>query len=59
MKQTLNELQNEIKIRNEELHVEQENTKKLLNEKVVMEQRICRLEKKKNEEVMVLILILF
>ncbi|KAI9165050.1 hypothetical protein LWI28_006622 [Acer negundo] len=43
--------QDELKICKEELHTERENTKKLLNEKVLLEQRISRLEKKKAEEV--------
>ncbi|KAK1586995.1 hypothetical protein Q3G72_008376 [Acer saccharum] len=43
--------QDELKICKEELHKERENTKKLLNEKVLLEQRISMLEKKKAEEV--------
>ncbi|TXG59215.1 hypothetical protein EZV62_013788 [Acer yangbiense] len=43
--------QDELKICKEELHTERENTKKLLHEKVLLEQRISRLEKKKAEEV--------
>ncbi|KAK2657716.1 hypothetical protein Ddye_010768 [Dipteronia dyeriana] len=49
--QALHKLQDELKICKEELHTERENTKKLLNEKVLLEQRISRLEKKKAEEV--------
>ncbi|KAL5752236.1 hypothetical protein ACOSP7_022423 [Xanthoceras sorbifolium] len=47
----LHKLQDDLKICNEELHTERENRKELLNEKVLLEQRIFRLEKKKAEEV--------
>ena len=44
--------QDELKICKEELQRERENTKKLLNEKVLLEQRISMLEKMKAEEVL-------
>ncbi|ESR38458.1 hypothetical protein CICLE_v10024719mg [Citrus x clementina] len=47
--QTLHELQCELKICNEELHAEKENVKKFLNEKVLLEQKISKLEKKTEE----------
>ncbi|KAH9710447.1 kinesin-like protein KIN-14E [Citrus sinensis] len=47
--QTLHELQRELKICNEELHAEKENVKKFLNEKVLLEQKISKLEKKTEE----------
>lgn len=53
--QTLHELQRELKICNEELHAEKENVKKFLNEKVLLEQKISKLEKK-TEEVILLML---
>lgn len=53
--QTLHELQRELKICNEELHAEKENVKKFLNEKVLLEQKISKLEKK-TEEVISLML---
>ncbi|KAJ4844909.1 Kinesin-like protein KIN-14E [Turnera subulata] len=49
--QVQEKLQDELKLRNEELHTAEENIKKLSNEKVLLEQKIFRLEKKKAEEV--------
>ncbi|EEF33851.1 kinesin-like protein KIN-14E [Ricinus communis] len=48
--QVLHNLQDELKLRNEELHVAKENMKRLTDEKVSLEQKIIRLEKKKVEE---------
>ncbi|XP_031269240.1 kinesin-like protein KIN-14E [Pistacia vera] len=52
--QALRKLQDELKICNEQLHAEQENVKKLLNEKIILEQRVFKLEKKKAEEMEIL-----
>lgn len=49
--QPLHKLQDELKLRNEELHMALEKTKRLTNEKVILEQRITELERKKDEEV--------
>ena len=51
--------QDELKICKEELHTERDNTKKLLHEKVLLEQRISRLEKKKAEEVLFEVYLVF
>ncbi|KAF8409844.1 hypothetical protein HHK36_002362 [Tetracentron sinense] len=53
-KQALNKLQDELKVRSEELHAAQETAKKLANEKLLLEQRNLRLEKKKFEEMEIL-----
>ncbi|XP_058069512.1 kinesin-like protein KIN-14I isoform X2 [Magnolia sinica] len=50
----LNKLQEELKARTEELHATEETSKGLANEKLLLEQRISRLEKKKTEELGVL-----
>ncbi|MBA0608177.1 hypothetical protein Godav_020419, partial [Gossypium davidsonii] len=50
----LHKLQDELKLRNEELHMAVEKTKRLTNEKVILEQRITELERKKDEEVKIL-----
>lgn len=42
-----------MKLRNEELHTTKENMKRLADEKVSLEQKISRLEKKKAEEVFI------
>lgn len=42
-----------MKLRNEELHITKENMKRLADEKVSLEQKISRLEKKKAEEVFI------
>ncbi|GAV64881.1 Kinesin domain-containing protein/FERM_M domain-containing protein/MyTH4 domain-containing protein/FERM_N domain-containing protein [Cephalotus follicularis] len=47
--QVLQKLQDELKLRNAELHAAQEIANKILNEKASLEQRISRLEKKKAE----------
>ncbi|KAJ0040808.1 hypothetical protein Pint_28780 [Pistacia integerrima] len=52
--QALCKLQDELKICNEQLHAEKENVKKLLNEKIILEQRVFKLEKKKAEEMEIL-----
>ncbi|XP_044470312.1 kinesin-like protein KIN-14E isoform X1 [Mangifera indica] len=52
--QALHKLQDELKICNEQLHAEQENAKKLLNDKIILEQRVLKLEKKKAEEMEIL-----
>ncbi|XP_043815036.1 kinesin-like protein KIN-14E isoform X3 [Manihot esculenta] len=48
--QVPHKLQDELKLRNEELHITKENMKRLADEKVSLEQKISRLEKKKAEE---------
>ena len=57
--QSLQKLQRELKLRNEELHIAEGNTKRLTNEKVILEQRITALERKKDEEVILKIEIIF
>ncbi|KAK8996206.1 hypothetical protein V6N11_076453 [Hibiscus sabdariffa] len=52
--ESLYRLQDELKLRNEELHMSEERTKRLTNEKASMEQRIIELERKKDEEVKIL-----
>ena len=47
----LHKLQDELKVRNAELHTAEETTKRLVNEKLSLEERILRLEKKKADEV--------
>ncbi|GKA86901.1 kinesin-like protein KIN-14E, partial [Tanacetum coccineum] len=49
--QVLKKIQDELKIRSSELHAAEETTKKLYNEKMLLEERISRLEKKKVDEV--------
>lgn len=49
--QILNKIQDELKARTLELHVAEESKRKLLTEKVLLEERISRLEKKKIDEV--------
>ncbi|KAK8673374.1 hypothetical protein V6N13_111715 [Hibiscus sabdariffa] len=52
--ESLQKLQDELKLRNEELHESEERAKRLTNEKVSLEQRITELERKKDEEVKIL-----
>ncbi len=52
----LQKLQDELKLRSEELHAAEETIKKLVNEKLSLEQRIYGLEKKKADEVVLLTL---
>ncbi|KAL4197980.1 hypothetical protein AMTRI_Chr03g137920 [Amborella trichopoda] len=47
-------LQLQLKTRTEELHAAEETIKRLSNEKQLLEQRVCRLEKKKADEIEVL-----
>lgn len=54
--QLLQKLQDELKLRSEELHAAEETVKKLVNEKLSLEQRIYGLEKKKADEVVLLTL---
>ncbi|CAH2042982.1 unnamed protein product [Thlaspi arvense] len=49
--QILHKIQNELEIRNKELHVAVENSKKLLSENKILEQSIFSIENKKTEEV--------
>lgn len=49
--QLLQKLQDELKLRSEELHAAEETIKKLVNEKLSLEQRIYGLEKKKADEI--------
>lgn len=52
---TVNEkLQDELKLRIEELHMAEEKSKILTNEKIILEQRIIGLERKKDEEIKIL-----
>ncbi|XVF59911.1 hypothetical protein PTKIN_Ptkin07bG0313700 [Pterospermum kingtungense] len=51
---TVNELQDELKLRIEELRMAEEKSKILTNEKIILEQRISGLEKKKDEEIKIL-----
>lgn len=44
-------LQEELRARDEEAHEAEENIKRLVNEKAVLEQRISRLERKITDEV--------
>ncbi|KAF7130507.1 hypothetical protein RHSIM_Rhsim10G0188900 [Rhododendron simsii] len=48
--QVLQRIQDDLKVRSAELHVAEEATKRLVHEKLLMEQRISRLEKNKTEE---------
>lgn len=47
----LQRIQDDLKVRSAELHAAEEAAKRLVNEKLLMEQRISRLEKNKTEEV--------
>ncbi|KAK6916933.1 MyTH4 domain [Dillenia turbinata] len=46
-----NQLQDELKVRNEELRAAEESSRRLVHEKQMLEQRILRLEKKKADEI--------
>ncbi|CAH1448059.1 unnamed protein product [Lactuca virosa] len=50
-KHALQKIQDELRTCNSELHATEENKKKLLNEKMILEERISRLEKKKVDEI--------
>ncbi|XP_023767429.1 kinesin-like protein KIN-14E [Lactuca sativa] len=52
--QVLQRIQDELRTRNSELHAAEETKKKLLNEKMLLEERISRLEKKKVDEIRML-----
>ncbi|XWS47617.1 hypothetical protein CRYUN_Cryun14cG0167600 [Craigia yunnanensis] len=52
--ESLQKLQRELKLRTEELHIAEGNTKRLTNVKVILEQRITALERKRDEEVKIL-----
>ncbi|XP_044509281.1 kinesin-like protein KIN-14E isoform X1 [Mangifera indica] len=52
--QALCKLRDELKICNERLHAEQEAVKKLLSKKIILEQRVFKLEKSKAEEMEIL-----
>ncbi|KAE8707171.1 Kinesin-like calmodulin-binding protein-like protein [Hibiscus syriacus] len=52
--ESLHKLQDELKLRNEELHMSKERAKRLTNEKASLEQRIIELERKKDQEVKVM-----
>jgi hypothetical protein len=49
--QLLQKLQDELKLRSEELHAAEDTIKKLVNEKISLEERISGLEKNKADEV--------
>ncbi|KAL6959761.1 Kinesin-like protein KIN-14E [Sarracenia purpurea var. burkii] len=52
--QVLQKIQEELKVRTAELHAAEETTKRLVNEKLLLEERMLRFEKKKAEETEVL-----
>ncbi|XP_076954154.1 kinesin-like protein KIN-14E [Bidens hawaiensis] len=52
--QVLQKIQDELRTRSLELHAAEETKKKLLNEKLLLEERISRLEKKKVDEIRLL-----
>ena len=54
--QLLQKLQGELKLRSEDLHAAEDAMKKLINEKISLEERISGLEKKKADEVLLFIL---
>ena len=47
----LQKTRDELKVRSAELHAAEEATKRLVNEKNLLDERILRLERKKAEEV--------
>lgn len=51
MSQILYKIQKELEVRNKELHVAVDNSKRLLSENKILEQSIFNIEKKKKEEV--------
>ncbi|KAI3798704.1 hypothetical protein L1987_33982 [Smallanthus sonchifolius] len=52
--QVLHKIQDELRTRSSELHAAEESKKKLYNEKILLEERISRLEKKKVDEIRLL-----
>lgn len=52
--QVLQKIQDELRMRSSELHAAEETKKKLYNEKMLLEERISRLEKKKADEIRLL-----
>lgn len=54
--QMLQKLEDELKLRSEELHAAEDTMMRLVNEKLSLEQRMSGIEKKKADEVMLLIL---
>ncbi|XP_021300888.1 kinesin-like protein KIN-14E isoform X1 [Herrania umbratica] len=52
--QSVQKLQDELKLRTGELHIAEEKAKRLTNEKVILEQKISGLERKKDDEVKIL-----
>ncbi|GAB4848357.1 Kinesin-like protein KIN-14E [Ancistrocladus abbreviatus] len=48
--QVLNQVQDQLKMRSEELHSAEETVKKLIDEKILLEQKILRLERKTRDE---------
>ncbi|KAA8547628.1 hypothetical protein F0562_004057 [Nyssa sinensis] len=53
--QVLNKIQDELKVRSADLRAAEETTKRLANEKKLLEEKILRLEKKKSDEVEILV----
>lgn len=51
----LNKIQDELNTRNLELQTAEETKRKLLSEKLSLEERISRLERKKIDEVLIMI----
>lgn len=51
MSQILYKIQKELEVRNKELHVAVDNSKRLLSENKILEQSLFNIEKKKTEEV--------
>ncbi|KAM7519914.1 hypothetical protein LguiB_018876 [Lonicera macranthoides] len=49
--QVLHKIQDELKVRTSELRAAEETNKRLVNEKMLLEDRILRLERKKSEEI--------
>ncbi|THG04256.1 hypothetical protein TEA_026586 [Camellia sinensis var. sinensis] len=52
--QVLQKIQDELRVCSAELHVSEETTKRMVNEKLLLEERFLRLEKKKAEEMEIL-----
>ncbi|GAB4847660.1 Kinesin-like protein KIN-14E [Ancistrocladus abbreviatus] len=48
--QVLNEVRSELKMRSEELHLAEETVKRLIDEKILLEQKILRLERKTTDD---------
>ncbi|XP_020588180.1 kinesin-like protein KIN-14I isoform X2 [Phalaenopsis equestris] len=53
--QTISKLQEDLMMHNNELQASKDNIKKLLKEKLLLEQKIQKLEKKKNDEISMMI----